>query len=243
VELPLEEQRVMLADAHAEALQLGRLVDDLLLLARGDAGIDQGKSFTRREVPDSGKPKSSPPSWETLPIVEVDRELLQLVRGLRGRLRAEGPPADLEIGLIEPARVHADAETLRRVALILLDNAIKYTQVPRRAGEDTTSGHVARVSVSLYREAGQALLQVQDNGIGISDEDLPHIFERFYRADRSRDRTGTGLGLAIASGLVEQLGGKITAQSTVGIGSIFSVWLPLAVATRGALTPGDVFSD
>jgi signal transduction histidine kinase len=231
VELPLEEQRVMLADALAEALQLGRLVDDLLLLARGDAGIDHGKSFTLQETLDGSKPKSSSPSWEALPIVEVDHELLQLVRGLRGRLRAEGSPADLDIGLIEPARVHADEEILRRIALILLDNAIKYAQVPRGASEDTTSSRAsARVSVSLRRQAGQAVLQVQDNGVGISAEDLPHIFERFYRADRSRDRTGTGLGLAIASGLVEQLGGKITAQSTLGVGSIFSVRLPLAVA-------------
>jgi two-component system OmpR family sensor kinase len=229
-EIPLKEQREMLADALAEALQLGRLVDDLLLLARGDAGVDHGKSFTLRETLDGSKPKSSSPSWEALPIVEVDHELLQLVRGLRGRLRAEGSPADLEIGLIEPARVHADEETLRRIALILLDNAIKYTQVPRRAGEDTAPGHAARVSVSLHREARQAVLQVQDNGVGISAEDLPHIFERFYRADRSRDRSGSGLGLAIASGLVEQLGGKITAQSTLGVGSTFSVRLPLAVA-------------
>jgi signal transduction histidine kinase len=74
------------------------------------------------------------------------------------------------------------------------------------------------------------VLQVRDTGVGISAEDLPHIFERFYRADRSRDRSGTGLGLAIAAGLVEQLGGRISAESTLGVGSTFSVRLPAVEA-------------
>jgi two-component system, OmpR family, sensor kinase len=231
-ELPQEERREMLSDAFAETLQLGRLVDDLLVLARGDAGVDQDRDVTLREARNGGGPQTPSPSWEVLPVVEVDHELLQLVRGLRGRLRAEGVPLDLEIGRIEPARVRAEEETLRRIALILLDNAIKYTKAPRREDEDP--GHAARVSVSVYREADQAVLQVQDNGVGISAEDLPHIFERFYRADRSRDRSGTGLGLAIASGLVEQLGGRIAATSSLGVGSTFSIWLPLADAALPA---------
>jgi signal transduction histidine kinase len=84
------------------------------------------------------------------------------------------------------------------------------------------------VTVSVERTNGQAVLRVQDTGIGIDPADVPHLFERFYRADRARSRQGTGLGLPIAQTLVEQLGGHITAESEPGKGSTFSVWLPLA---------------
>ena len=71
------------------------------------------------------------------------------------------------------------------------------------------------------------MLRVSDTGIGIEAEELPHIFERFYRTDRARSRQGTGLGLAIASTLSAQLGGYITVESVPGEGSTFSLWLPL----------------
>jgi signal transduction histidine kinase len=105
--------------------------------------------------------------------------------------------------------------------LILLDNAIKYTPIRNEEG-------ASHITVSLERLKGQAVLRVSDTGIGIEPADLPHIFERFYRADRARSRQGTGLGLSIAQTLVDQLGGRITAESTPGKGSTFSVWLPLA---------------
>jgi signal transduction histidine kinase len=107
------------------------------------------------------------------------------------------------------------------VALILLDNALKYTPV----GSEEEAG---RVIVSLERVNGQAALRVRDTGIGMEPADLEHIFDRFYRADRARSRQGTGLGLPIAQMLVEHLGGRITAESIPGKGSTFSVWLPLA---------------
>ena len=84
------------------------------------------------------------------------------------------------------------------------------------------------IKVALERSDGQAVLSVRDTGIGIDRDDLSHIFERFYRADRARSRQGTGLGLSIAQALVEQMGGRITAESVPGEGSTFSVWLPLA---------------
>jgi signal transduction histidine kinase len=227
-ELPVEERREMLADAHAEALQLRRLVDDLLLLAKGEAGINQGRGLPTREAGGDDEPDIARTMIEALPVAEVDRELLHLVRGLRGRLRAEEVPIVLEIDLIEPVRVHADVESLRRIALILLDNAIKYTRGPVTADGGGAADHSGRVSVSLRREGRQAVLQVRDNGVGMSAEDLPHIFERFYRADQSRDRSGTGLGLAIAAGLVKRLGGTISAESDLGAGSTFTVRLPAA---------------
>ncbi|HZR44833.1 MAG TPA: HAMP domain-containing sensor histidine kinase [Ktedonobacteraceae bacterium] len=211
-ELPADERRTMLSDAHKETLRLARLVDELLLLARADAS--SGKTIT---APQEGN-AAAEAGRQSQPV-ELDRALLQLVRQLRGRLDVEGSQLKLEIGHIEPARVYGDEETLRRIMLILIDNALKYTP----AGEDGAG----RITVSLERVDKEAVLHVSDTGIGIDAEDLPHIFERFYRADQARSRQGTGLGLSIAQTLVEQLGGRITAQSTPGAGSTFSVWLPL----------------
>ncbi|HEU5368242.1 MAG TPA: HAMP domain-containing sensor histidine kinase, partial [Ktedonobacterales bacterium] len=211
-EVPAEERRTMLADAHAETLRLARLIDDLLLLARADANTD-GRG-TPEETPETARPAQAP-------LVELDHALLQLVRQLRRRLSAEGSKLHLEVGHIEPVRVRGEEEILRRVILILLDNAIKYTPASDEAGK-------GRVTVSLERAHGQAVLRVRDTGIGIAPADLPHIFERFYRADPARNRRGTGLGLSIAQMQVEQMGGHINVESSPGQGSTFSIWLPLA---------------
>jgi signal transduction histidine kinase len=212
-ELPPEERRSMLADAHGETLRLANLVEELLLLARADASL--GRSSTNQE----GETRVEGRAGEQ-PLVELDHTVLQLVRQLRRRLVMEGSTLQLEIGHIEPVRVRGDEESLRRIALILLDNAIKYTP-----SSEENMGHV---TVSVERVNGQAVLHVQDTGIGIDPADVPYLFERFYRADRARSRQGTGLGLPIAQTLVEQLGGRITAESTPSRGSTFNVWLPLA---------------
>jgi signal transduction histidine kinase len=210
-ELPPEERKTMLADAHSETLRLARLVDDLLMLARADVVPGQiSGADTSVEAALPGKAE----------VVELDHELIRLVRQLRGRLAAEGNQVRIELGLIEPARVHGDVETLRRIALILLDNAIKYTPVDH--------GAKGPVVLSLERSGQEVVLRVRDHGIGIEPADLPHVFERFYRADKARMRQGTGLGLSIAETLVDQLEGRISAESTPGEGSTFSVWLPLA---------------
>lgn len=98
----------------------------------------------------------------------------------------------------------------------LVDNAIKYTP----EGE---------VVVSLERRGRQALLQVQDTGVGIPAEHLAHIFERFYRVDKARSRAegGFGLGLAICDWIVRAHNGKIEVESAVGRGTTFKVWLPV----------------
>src|SRR5438128_7862783 len=213
-ELPPEERRTMLADAHGETLRLAALAEDLLLLARADAGVE-----TPPEA-EAVAPTGADSTRKT-PLVELAHAVLQLVRQVRRQLSLEGSTVQLELGPIAPVRVRGDEERLRRVALILLDNALKYT--PRSSEEG-----MGRVIVSLERVDGQAVLRVRDTGIGIEPADVPHLFERFYRADRARSRQGTGLGLSIAQTLVEQLGGRITAESTPGKGSTFSVWLPLA---------------
>jgi len=212
-ELPPAERQVMLTDAHEETIRLAELVEELLVLARADANQDTQLECQSVE----SLPKDSTHGTTS---IELDRVVLQLVRQLRKRLSAEGSQLQLEVGHIEPLRVQGDDESIRRILLILLDNAIKYTPI-------RGNGSTNRVTISLERGSAQAVLQVHDTGIGIDPEDLPHIFERFYRADRARSRHGTGLGLSIAQTLAEQLGGRITAESKPDRGSTFSVCLPL----------------
>jgi len=213
-ELPSEERHTMFTDVHEETVRLSHLVDDLLLLAHADASS---------EIPLVKKPEQAESLVERstfqMPL-ELDRVVLDLVRKLRRRLSAEGSMLKLEIGHIEPARVRGDEENVRRIILILLDNAIKYTPT----GDEDIG---ARVMISLKQMDRMAMLSVRDTGIGIDPADLPHIFERFYRANRARPRQGTGLGLSIAQTLVEQLGGVIIAESIPGQGSTFKVLLPI----------------
>ncbi|MGI8934579.1 MAG: sensor histidine kinase [Phormidesmis sp.] len=112
--------------------------------------------------------------------------------------------------------VWGDPARVEQVLVNLLSNALRYTP----AGE---------VKIRVYAEAGFVWTAVIDTGIGISVEDLPHVFERFWRADRSRDRVsgGSGVGLAICRRLVELQGGQITAHSELGTGSTFIFSLPI----------------
>jgi len=123
----------------------------------------------------------------------------------------------LTLDLFEPIQVTGDEDRLKQLVLILLDNALKYTPA---------NGHV---TLGLQRQDTGSKITVRDTGVGIPPEDLPHVFERFYRADpaRGRDPGGTGLGLPIAHWIVEQHGGKITLESQPGQGTVATVCLPL----------------
>ncbi len=116
------------------------------------------------------------------------------------------------------APVLMDSFTLIRALKHVLDNAIKYTA---SAGE---------VTVRVYQHAGQMVFEVRDTGIGISQGDLPHIFERFYRADKARDfsEDSYGLGLSIAKEIVEAHHGSIDVESELEHGSLFRIVLPSA---------------
>jgi signal transduction histidine kinase len=107
-----------------------------------------------------------------------------------------------------------DRARIRDAAAILLDNAIKYTP------------EGGRVTVTVREEGGRAELEVADTGVGIPEEQLPQIFERFYRADKARAGGGVGLGLAIARQIAEAHGGTIDVQSEPGKGSTFVLRLP-----------------
>jgi len=112
--------------------------------------------------------------------------------------------------------VNGDADHLEQLVLILLDNAVKYTPPP---GQVWLGAHVTGTEV---------VITVRDTGLGFPAEDLPHVFDRFYRGRNANTASGTGLGLAIARWIAGQHGGRIDAASTPGEGSAFTIHLPLA---------------
>ncbi|NWF70311.1 MAG: PAS domain S-box protein [Chloroflexi bacterium] len=133
------------------------------------------------------------------------------------RATAENKQIALQVGLAECALyVLADRDELHRLWSNLIENALNYTP------------NGGAVTVRLRQQGEDALAEISDTGIGISAGDLPHIFERFYRADKARSSqiSGTGLGLAIAKKVIEMHGGSIDVESAPGVGSTFRVALP-----------------
>lgn len=118
----------------------------------------------------------------------------------------------------EPVHVMGDAHRLEQVAANLLSNALRYTD------------EGGRVSLKVVRSDGSALLEVSDSGVGIAQDDIPLVFTRFWRGEKSRSRGtgGAGIGLAIADELVKAHGGHVEVDSVVGEGSAFRVVLPVA---------------
>jgi signal transduction histidine kinase len=110
--------------------------------------------------------------------------------------------------------IAGEPATLQRMIANLLDNALKYTE---KGG---------RVTVRLEAVQNEAILVFEDNGIGISPENLPHIFDRFYRCDKSRHQSGTGLGLNLARAIVQEHDGEIHVSSQYGQGTVVTVRLP-----------------
>ena len=182
--------REALRQIVAESERTARLIEDLLLLARADAG---------------------------LPALPLERlELTPLVRDVceQGQILAQARQLEISTEVPdEPVYVEANDPALRRLLLLLVDNAVKYTP----AG--------GRITVSLDHDLHGATLAVRDTGIGIPDSALPHVFERFYRADESRNRDagGAGLGLSIAKWIAERHNASLEAESVVGQGSTFRV--------------------
>jgi signal transduction histidine kinase len=112
--------------------------------------------------------------------------------------------------------IQADGNKVQRILMNLVSNAIKYTP------ENGT------ILVSAAKKGHWAVITVQDTGYGIPKEELPHIFDRYHRVDKHKDKaSGTGLGLAIVKSLVAAHGGEIRVSSEEGVGSTFTVKLPL----------------
>ncbi|TMD41998.1 MAG: hypothetical protein E6I88_06170, partial [Chloroflexi bacterium] len=153
-----------------------------------------------------------------LPIERQPLELNAMVRDLMTQAEplAQERGVDLRPELNGGVRVEADPTRVRQLLLILMDNALRHTP----------SGGL--VSVGVVRENGHARITVTDSGEGIPAADLPHIFERFYRADKARNREngGSGLGLAIAKWIVDAHRGDIAVKSAEGKGTEVEVNLP-----------------
>jgi signal transduction histidine kinase len=149
--------------------------------------------------------------------VELDTLLLEVLNQMQVLARDR---VKLNLGSIDQVLVCGDRDRLKQVVVNLVGNAINYTP---KGGD---------ITVALGKVVNRAQLTVTDNGPGVPPEDLPHIFERFYRGEKSRTRQkdgkGFGLGLSIAYWIVRNHGGRIEVTSTLGKGSTFCVWLPLA---------------
>lgn len=193
-ERSVETYREALRQIVVETERTARLVEDLLLLARADAG----------------RPTLALERMELTPLV---RDVCQ-----QGQVLAHARQLEISTELPdEPVYVEANDPALRRMLLLLLDNAMKYTP----AG--------GRITLSVDRGSGAATVAVRDTGVGIPEAALPHVFERFYRVDesRSRDAGGTGLGLSIAKWIAERHHASLDAESVVGQGSVFRVRFPV----------------
>jgi heavy metal sensor kinase len=190
-----DEYRESLSRILAASEETTHLIENLLTLARADAG-------------------AADLHFRDIDLV-AHLEKIAAQAGILAAGKGIQVTSELAAG---PVRVSADQAALARLLLIVLENAVKYTP----AG--------GKIAMSLSNGAGHARIEIRDTGIGIGEKDLPHIFERFYRADqaRSREPGGSGLGLAIARWMVDLHGGTIEAQSTFGHGSLFRINLPIA---------------
>jgi hypothetical protein len=145
------------------------------------------------------------------------RPLLEsLVEKFTDQLLEDGPVLLLQCPSVLPL-VLADIDRTEQVLVNLLGNAVRYT-------------NEGSITIRVGTEASLLWIAVIDTGIGIAPENLPHVFERFWRADQSRDRHsgGTGIGLTISRRLIELQGGQIQVESELGVGSTFRFFLPLA---------------
>jgi heavy metal sensor kinase len=154
---------------------------------------------------------------EPVEIGSLVRDCCEIVHAV-----AESRQIALSVDIIATGMIRGSAMHLRRAVMNLAENAVKY------------SADGSTVQVTVGRLDTEVVIVVVDEGCGIDAQDLPHIFERFYRADpaRARHTGGSGLGLAIADQIVRSHGGRVEVSSVVGQGSIFTMFLPLVAAVE-----------
>jgi two-component system, OmpR family, heavy metal sensor histidine kinase CusS len=206
-----DEYRELLGLVIEQCSALQTLVNQLLLLSETDADRLQSDA-------------------EPVPLELLVRRVVEMFEGVADEHRVE-----LRIGELLPISVPGNRHHLRQVVSNLLDNAIKFTAAHQEVDSATNVGRSRKgcVTIDLDRDdaASQARLRVTDNGIGIDAAHLPHVFDRFYRADRSRGRdgiaSGTGLGLSICKAIVDAHGGTIELSSQPGVGTSITILLPL----------------
>ena len=193
----MESYQETLRTIAAESMRLSELLDQLLFLARNDSGA--------------------------LPLHREEVDLRTVADDVAQSLASLADPRQIHVQRlagIYPAKVLGDRASLRRLVLILVENAIKYSQPG------------CTVKISDETAPGRMGISVADNGRGIREEDLPLIFDRFYRSETSRTSSGFGLGLSIAKVIAEAHQGEIRVESKLGAGSKFTLLLPAAPSTN-----------
>jgi two-component system, OmpR family, sensor kinase len=225
--VPELTRREAVVEAEEESARMGRLVGDLLMLARADAG--------------------GAPSLQLEPV-----DLAELASEVVEQARPRARDRRLSLASEGDCVVVGDHDRLKQLITNLVENSIRYTPKNGRidvhvSGASPTPGvqQPARSARSRRARAtnvstAMALLTIADSGFGISPTDLPHVFERFFRADKARSRAqgGSGLGLSIAEYIVQAHGGSIEAFSEgTNRGTTFSVHLPLLAAEPRPGTP------
>jgi two-component system, OmpR family, sensor kinase len=201
-----DEYKRVLTSNLEEIIRLSRLVEDLLMLARADSG----RVELRHEPVDLNKLCQQMVEYISPLAQQKGQDIFYY--HLNGKARET---ATVDSGAI---KISGDMQRIKQLLLNLLDNAIKYTDFG------------GKVSLELKTEDKCAVITVADTGRGITPEDLPYIFERFFRKSKTtsdRSATGFGLGLSIVKWIVDSHSGKITAQSEVGRGTTFTVKFPL----------------
>jgi two-component system, OmpR family, sensor kinase len=205
-ERPADEYKRVLTSNLEEIIRLSRLVEDLLMLARAD----YGQLELRHEPVDLNKLCQQ--------MVEYISPLAQQKGQDIHYYQLNGKPPETATANSGEIKISGDMQRIKQLLLNLLDNAIKYTDFG------------GQVSLELKRDGKCAVITIADTGRGIPPEDLPHIFERFFRKSKTtsdRSATGFGLGLSIVKWIVDSHSGKISAQSEVGKGTTFTVKFPL----------------
>ncbi len=200
-----ESYRKTLGSIHSETESMTDLVEQLLLLAREDSG-----------------------QWQfRFDAIRIGDTLRPLREALAPAAEKEGISLSWILPATEPL-VWADEGAIRRVVMILVDNALKNTDLG------------GQVTVRLSGGPEAAILEVEDNGSGISTEHLPHVFERFYRADSARTAgSGAGLGLSIAKTILSAHQGGIVLSSSAGVGTLVTVSIP-GVSSAPAVTESTI---
>src|SRR5699024_10109964 len=190
-----EEKNELAAIIHDESLRLSRLVNELLDIARMEAG------HIRLH----------------LETIEVEHYIQRIIKKFTGLAEENNVDLQLSIDLSIEQAVF-DADRIEQVFTNLIDNAIRHTNV---------DGYV---QITVEADETKFRGMISDNGSGIPEEDLPFVFERFYKADKSRTRNkekkGTGLGLAIAKNIIDAHQGQISVKSKIDQGTTFTFELP-----------------
>ena len=208
---PLAAVRVMAETLESGALEEREVARDFVRRIQGE--IDRMNSMVE-DLLELARLEGGQAMLDTAPV-----DLGSLMEDVRAQYRAQADAKSIKVGIsVEESLpgVLGDEEKLRQVLSNLLENALKFTSVE---GEITLSARVEPRAITV---------SITDNGVGIPEEHLPHIFERFYKVDRSRRDGGTGLGLAIVKHIVQAHGGEVWVESREGGGSSFSFSLPAA---------------